>query len=134
MDPSHRPAEALRSVSPAQLINQAKLAKVAPEELSAEALENLKKAKEELSKISELKESRAFQWFETEFIEKAYSEAKRIFHDKTTPVETLVAARVEYLTLRALKMDWLEREIAHRELLDPGSETTAYLRDRLSLL
>jgi hypothetical protein len=48
--------------------------------------------------------------------------------------ETLEGVQATYSALREVKVGMLEREIAHRELLNPRDEEIPRLRERLSRL
>ena len=133
MDPVHQP---LKSVSPKELLSQLKIETVGEgdPELSPEAEANRLQAASELSAIFELANLGSFQWFLAEFINEPFQEARRIFHDSSTPEAGLPEARTRYLTLRNIAAALLEREIMHRELLTPTNTELPLLREKLSLL
>lgn len=135
MDPSQKAAEPLKPVKPAQLIrtmigNEAEPAK------SAEALDNRKRAADELTMIFELRGSAAFRWFQKEFIDARYQETFDALRDPAMrlPGETLECVQARYLALRKVKAGILEREIAHRELISPTDTEIAVLREELARL
>jgi hypothetical protein len=103
---------------------------------SPEAIENRQRAANETSMIFELKDNRAFQWFEREFIQTAYAEAFAKLRDPNLrlPEESLQNIQMTYVALRKVRVGMLEREIIHRELLDPNDSALPRLREKLAAL
>lgn len=135
---SRRAAEPLPSLSPKELIRNLGLEEAAQpeEELSDEAKENRLRAAKEISLIFELHNSRAFEWFEKEFIDKPYWEARRKLMGWVSDFKPgeLEKTQVTYAALKQVKVGMLEREIAHREQINPNDEQIAILREKLALL
>jgi hypothetical protein len=103
---------------------------------SEAAHENRLRAAAEISSIFELKANRDFQWFVREFIDKGYDEAFRKLRMPNARMEgeTLESVQMTYAALREVKVGMLEREIAHRELLNPRDEEIPRLRTLLDRL
>lgn len=103
---------------------------------SADAEANRRRAAIEISAIFELSENPDFKWFMREFIDGPYEQAFLKLRDPRArlPEESLEMVQVTYFALRQAKAGMLEREIAHRELLDPRDEEIPRLRQKLSLL
>jgi hypothetical protein len=134
MDPSQRPAEPLQPVDARTLIRNLQGAE--PIDDSPEAENNRMRAAAEISAIFELNKDRNFQWFMREFIDRPYNAA---FDALRNPLmrqkdDTLEVIQAKYVALREVKVGMLEREIAHRELLNPRDEEIPRLRERLSRL
>jgi hypothetical protein len=134
MDPSQRPAEPLQPVDARTLIRNLQGAE--PIDDSPEAENNRMRAAAEISAIFELNKDRNFQWFMREFIDRPYNAA---FDALRNPLmrqkdDTLEVIQAKYVALRDVKVGMLEREIAHRELLNPRDEEIPRLRERLSRL
>jgi hypothetical protein len=132
MDPAQKPAEPIKKVEPADLVRQLSVEPDPAE--SPEAKENRARAAAEISMIFELKDSAAYKWFEREFIDGPY---RRAFDELRSPhvkQEDLPKLQTTYVALRAIKVGMLEREIAHREQIDPSDVEIARLRDELSRL
>lgn len=133
MDPSQTAAEPLKSIPMSEILRRFREESPMPEEpASREAAENQTRARAEIASIFELKESRAFQWYEKEFIDKSYQEAFDKLRDSSTKSDELVAVRLVYILMRGIKVGLIEREIAHRETLDPADEEIKRLREKLS--
>lgn len=131
MDPSQKAVEPLEPVEASVLVSR--LRSITPDEnKSPEADSNRKQAAAEVSMIFELRDNRAFQWFETEFIDKEYLEAFSKLRSPHTKPEELHDVQVKYIALRAVKVGLVEREIAHRELMNSNDEQIPRLRERLS--
>lgn len=137
-EPSRRAAEPLQSLSPKELIRSLGLKEATQpegEELSPEAKENRLHAAKEISLIFELRNNRAFEWFEHEFIDKPYWEARRgLMNVAEADRGDLPRIQTTYAALKQVKIGMLEREIAHREQINPNDEQIAILRERLALL
>lgn len=135
MDPSQTPAEPLRRVDPAVLIRSLSGAERVGDS-SADAEANRLRAAGEISAIFELNENGDFQWFMREFIDGPYEQAFLKLRDPRArlPEESLEMVQVTYFALRQVKSGMLEREIAHRELLNPRDEEIPRLRERLARL
>jgi hypothetical protein len=134
-DQSQRPAEPLPTVEPRTLIRNLQGAeRVATTSVDAEA--NRLRAAAEIAAIFELNENRTFQWFIREFIDKPYQEAFRKLRLPNARMEgeSLEGVQMTYSAMREVKVGMLEREIAHRELLNPNDEEIPRLRQKLSLL
>lgn len=103
---------------------------------SEAAEENRRRAAAEISTIFELNGDRNFQWFIREFIDGPYTKAFDALRSQTMRMEgeTLETVQARYVALREVKVGMLEREIAHRELIDPRDEEISRLRERLSRL
>ena len=138
LDPSQRAAEPLQPVAPSVALKRLSLAEMEgtepdPNE-SDEAVSNRQRAAAEISMIFELKDSVAFQWFEREFIDAAYSRAFEALRSPHVKPEELPKLQTTYLALREVKAGMIEREIAHRELIDPHDEQVTELREKLARL
>lgn len=135
MDQSQKAAEPLTPVKPSTFVRQSLQPEPDPND-SPEAQENRQRAAGEISMIFELKDNRAFQWFEKEFIDVAYQEAFDKLRNPTLRQkdESLELIQAQYVVLRKVKAGRLEREIAHRELLDANDEEIALLRSALERL
>lgn len=134
---SRRAAEPLPSLSSKELIRSLGLEEAAqPEEVSEEAVANRQHAATEISMIFELHNSRSFEWFEHEFIDKPYWEARRKLMTVGHSIELGELSRIQitYAALKQVKVGMLEREISHREQINQNDEQIAILRERLSLL
>src|SRR5882724_3796709 len=119
MEQSHKAAEPIHVVSPADLVRQLSNPEADPAQ-SEEAKDNRKRAAVEITMIFELKESSAFKWFEREFIDKPYQEAFDKLRDPKMreKEESFESIQTAYVALRAIKVGMLEREVAHREQMD----------------
>src|SRR6266404_2278410 len=135
MDPSQKAAEPIDVVSPADLVRQLSNPEADPAE-SEEAKDNSKRAVAEISMIFELKESTAFKWFEREFIDRPYQEAFDKLRDprQRQKDESLESIQTAYVALRAIKVGMLEREIVHREQIDPNDVEIKRLNAKLRSL
>lgn len=96
--------------------------------------DNRANAARELEMIEELLASRAFQWFETEFIDKPYAASFEALRSKFTKPEDLASVQQTYVALREIKSGCAERELAHRELISPTDPVIAVLRSKLAAL
>jgi hypothetical protein len=134
MDPSQVAAVPLEPVQMSVLASKLRdpFPGIDIEPASNEALENQTRARGEIASIFELKDNRAFQWFETEFIDKPYQEAFEALRSPYTKAADLAVVQLTYVTLRKIKVGLIEREIAHREQLDPNDALIPQLRERLS--
>lgn len=131
MDQSQRPAEPVQKLSAGQFIARTKGAEAVE---SATAQENRVLAGQELSMIFELNDSRAYQWYEAEFVEKVFQEARdRFLSPDTLPAE-MPDARSRYLALKEVKKGMLEREIGWRTYLDPSDQEIGRLQMKLGAL
>jgi hypothetical protein len=133
MDPAQKPAEPIAKIKPSDLVRQILSPEADPAD-SPEAKENRARAGAEISMIFELKDSVAFKWFEKEFIDGPY---RRAFDELRSPYvkpEDLPKLQTTYVALRAIKVGMLEREITHREQIDPNDVEIARLRAELSRL
>jgi len=137
LDPSQKPAEPLPPVNPVTVLKRRALDEIEPEPgEQPEAIDNKQRAANEVAMIFELKDSRAFQWFEKEFIDKPYKEAFDLLRNPKLRQEgvTLLDVQAAYVVLRAVKTGVIEREIVHRETIDPGDEMIPVLRQKLDTL
>lgn len=119
LDQSQRAAEPTPRVNPNTLVGRLKGAERVQDNDEA-AAENRARAAAEISMIFELKDSTAFKWFEEEFIDKPYRASFDALRDPSTPIEELPTVRARYAALKAVKIGIIEREIAHRDQLDPN--------------
>jgi hypothetical protein len=133
MDQAQRAAEPLTPVSPASLIRSLKTPEEEASE-SPEAIENRQRAATEIAMIFELKDSRAFQWFVEQFLDSEYGKAFEALRSPYTKHHEIADVQKQYVVLRKVKVGMLEREIAHREQLDPGDEMLPVLRSKLAQL
>lgn len=133
LDPSQRAAEPLKPIKTSVALRQLSQEPPKPSD-SPEAKENRLRASAEVSMIFELKDLVAFQWFEKEFIDKAYRNAFDALRSPHVKPEDLPKLQTTYVALRKVKAGLIEREIAHRELLDPTDDQLATLRETLSRL
>lgn len=103
---------------------------------SATAAENRAIAGEELTSIWELKESKAFQWFESEFIDRPFLLASEKLRGiiELEPNETLKQAQTTYRALREVKSAIIERELSWRRLLDANDPEIEKLQMKLGAL
>jgi hypothetical protein len=138
MDQSQKAAEPLKPVPTATLVRVLNSPEADPGSAqdSPEAQDNRQRASNEISMIFELKDSRAFQWFMREFIESAYQQA---FDELRNPALRQKDVKLEdvqtrYVALRQVRVGMVEREIAHREQLDPNDEEIKRLREKLASL
>lgn len=131
MEQSHTSAEPLAQISVPALIRA--LDQQGPAS-SPEAEDNRKRAAAEITMIFELKESRAFRWYEKEFVDKLYRAAFEALRSPHTKADDLSALRTTYLALRGVKAGLIEREIAHREQISPGDPEISVLREQLAAL
>lgn len=137
MDPAQRAHEPGRPVKPADLIRTLHADPVLVEENpdAAQAIaENRATASAELAMIFELKESVAHQWFLEQFIAGPFRDASDALKSANTKLEELAAVQTRYVTLRPIMAGIIEREIAHRDQLDPNDQEVFRLRERLRLL
>jgi hypothetical protein len=135
VDPSQKAAEPLKPVEPKTFVrNLTGAERVVTDDADAEA--NRQRAAAEISAIFELKDNRNFQWFMREFIDRQYGEAFQKLRIPSARMEneSLESVQMTYSALREVKVGMLEREIAHRELLNPRDEEIPRLRERLSRL
>jgi hypothetical protein len=136
MDQSQKAAEPIKAVAPATFIREMANPESDPAKDSPEAVENRRRAGAEISMIFELKDSRAFQWFMSEFIDKPYREAFDKLRDPRLrqKEESLETIQTNYVALRAVKAGMIEREIAHREQIDTNDPEVVRLRELLAAL
>ena len=139
LDPAQRPAEPLPPVKPSVALKRMAMDEAAVEpapEQSPEAIDNSTRAKAEIATIFELKDSGAFNWFFSEFVEKPYQDAFNKLRDPRLRQkdETLENIQQRYIALREVRIGMLEREIAHREQLDDDDGQIYDLRRLLNSL
>ncbi len=139
LDPSQKPAEPLQPVKPSVALKRLAIDEAAKEIESSEqpeAIENRQRAAAEISMIFELKDSSPFNWFMREFVDKPYQEAFDKLRDPRLlrKDESLEIIQQRYVALRAVRVGMIEREIAHREQIDPNDEQISELRRLLSSL
>lgn len=132
MDPSQKAAEPIKQLSVAELASMGKAAERVKE--SATAQENRQLAAQELAMIFELKENRPYKWFEAEFIDKPFQEAREKLRSPETKPEELPVAHQRYLALKEVKAGMLEREIGWRKALDRTDSEIARLQMKLDAL
>ena len=135
MEQSHKAAEPLKPIKPAALIRalEADEDEMAAQQ-SPEAEANRQRAASEISMIFELKESTAFKWYQKEFVERLYLHAFNALRSPDVKPEDLQKLQTTYLAMREVKAGMLEREITHREQLNPKDEEIPRLRDELARL
>lgn len=135
LDPSQRAAEPIKTVKASDLVRTLKSPAVgAPPQLSPQAQQNRDRAAAELSMIFELRDARSFQWFMAEFFDKPFIEASQAYRSDDTAEEDLSKVRARYMALKAVKAGIIEREIAHRRLMDPSDAEIFRLEQRLAQL
>lgn len=134
LDPSQRAAEPIKMVKASDLVRTLKPAVGAAPELSPQAQKNRDRAAAEIAMIFELRDARAFQWFMAEFFDKPFNEASEAYRSSDTPEEDLPKVRARYLALKAVKAGIIEREIAHRRMMDPSDAEIFRLEQRLAQL
>lgn len=93
--------------------------------------ENQKRAADQLSMIEELQKSSAFKWFFAEFVDKPYRDAFEKLRSPYTEFADLPKVQTTYTALAAVRRGLLEREIVHREQLQPDDPALPALRDKL---
>lgn len=131
LDPSQKAAEPLKPVKPADL---ARTVNAKQEAVSPEEKDNRENAANEVSMIFELNSSVAFRWFEAEFIDRPFRDAFEALRTPGIKAEDLPAIQQKYMSLRAVKVGIIEREISHRDLLDPNDSMIPVLREKLARL
>jgi hypothetical protein len=135
LDPSQRAAEPVKVIKASDLVRTLKQPPVgAAPQISPQAQQNRDRAAAELSMIFELRDARSFQWFMAEFFEKPFIEASQAYRSDDTPEEDLPKVRARYMALKTVKAGILEREIAHRRLMDPSDAEIFRLEQRLAQL
>lgn len=135
LDPSQRAAEPVKLVKAADLVRTLKQPPVgAAPHISPQAQQNRDRAAAELSMIFELRDARSFQWFMAEFFDKPFIEASQAYRSDDTKDEDLSKVRARYMALKDVKKGILEREIAHRRLMDPNDTEIFRLEQRLAQL
>lgn len=131
MDQSQMPAQPTPEMSARDLV--ATLSEAEPV-IEGNAKDNQQHAARELEMITELLSSRAFEWFEAEFIGKPYATAFASLRSKHTRPEDLPGIQQTYIALREIKAGMIERELAHRELISPADPRNTFLRSKLDAL
>jgi hypothetical protein len=134
-DQSQKAAEPLQRVEPAEFIRRLSVELATqPSEDSETAKANRARAGNEISMIFELNSSRAFAWFESEFIDKPFREASEKLRNEFTTPSDLPLVKMTYDALKKVKVGVLERHLAHLMQLNPSDAEIPKLRERLSLL
>lgn len=137
MDPAQRAHEPLTPVKPADLIRSLHAEPTLVEENpdAAQAIaENRATAASELAMIFELQNSAAHQWFLEQFVSGPFRDASDALKSPNTKPEELATVQTRYVTLRPIMAGIIEREIAHRDQLDPTDQEVFRLRDKLATL
>jgi hypothetical protein len=135
LDQSQRPAEPIQQISPGELSRRLKEPGLEIAD-SGTAKENRENAAAEISSIFQLQGDPNFQWFVKTFIDPEYDKAFAALRNPAVrqPGETLELVQARYVALREVKVGMMERELAHRELLDPNDQQIAKLRQEIDRL
>lgn len=133
-DPSITPATPTPPVSDAHLASTLKPTTLAVAATATVAEENLKNAADQLAMIIELRNLPAFQWFEESFITKPYRDARAKLLGPLAPDEDLSLIKSRFEGLQHVARGVLERELAHRQKIDPRDPEIARLREKLAAM
>jgi hypothetical protein len=135
LDQSQRPAEPIQQISPGELSRRLKEPGMEVAD-TVTARENREHAASEISSIFALQGNPDFQWFVREFIDPEYDKAFAALRNPAVrqPGETLELVQARYVALREVKVGMMERELAHRQLLDPNDQEVLRLRKEIDRL
>jgi hypothetical protein len=136
LDQSQRPAEPIQSITPGELSRRMREPGLEVAEISEDAQANRDHASQEISSIFRLQGDPDFQWFMREFVNPEYDKAFAALRNPAMrqPGESLELVQARYLALREVKIGMLERELGHRELLDPNDQEVFRLRQEIDRL
>ena len=135
LDQSQRPAAPIETISPGELSRRLKEKGTEVAETGTQ-IENRDHAGSEIASIFRLNGDPDFQWFMKQFIDPEYD---RAFVALRNPAmreagDTLEVVQARYVALREVKVGMLERELAHRTLLDPNDQVIPRLRREIDRL
>jgi hypothetical protein len=135
LDQSQKAAEPIETISPGELSRRLKEPGVEVVDTGTQG-ENRQHAAGEIASIFRLKGDSDFQWFVTQFIDPEYDKAFAALRNPAMRQkdETLETVQARYMALREVKIGMMERELAHRSLLDPNDQEVFRLRKEIDRL
>lgn len=123
------PPSPLPSLKEGELARRLNNPNTTPVQPADDQAENKKRALGELSQISELLDSTAFQWFFEKCLVTQFDAYRDLFHNPRT--KDLHAAQARFLLAKET-VRWLkERELQHRKLINPSDHGLDKLRGEL---